>query len=626
MTNFIFKAINESKSSNYEGNRDEFYNLNEVDIINKKNGNIIKVDPKNIINVVDNALFYMEKNFKYFFLFVNSYKIMYTSMYPSKICDTMCVDEKNNLWINMNFVYNDCQMNQNNVFGILFHEMFHILLEHIIRYNKLFPQNKLSSVGKEMLSILNRKANIAMDYEINASMVEDGIVDENFWKKMNGLFKKEYTGLSWEDIYHKYGDKEYKEWLEKNGVKISDEELEILEAIEKAAKVLRDPKSSDEDKAKANRELQKVLDKIFGRNRENDIQDIFEKMKDTQLGSFGDIKNKMEEVIDDLYKDPSKMSDEQYDKLLNDIDEMAIEMAKNRSQIADRFKKTEEDTFDDIKKMRKALHDSMDKLRNEKMSKAERKQVMDKISDCLEDVISNDVNKQKNDKKRKERDENREKEIKEELKQKHPVRKFINVLKNLMNLCGGDYNLVCKKSYDIMNDIVKILDPITEKNISEVTNNDVDDLKPLFPKLKDSIFTDLKALIDNKTILTLTEDDILKILDNIFKSVENTFFKHLLNANMNDDKKIGSLFGAAQDMRKIGKLLKTQKKYKASDEFKEGYREARDELLAIFKKDKKECLKKLYELGILNVSNTNTLDKRSKDLFDELVADGEIKI
>ena len=37
----------------------------------------------------------------------------------SKICDTMCVDN-NNLWINMNFVYNECAMNKDRVFGILF--------------------------------------------------------------------------------------------------------------------------------------------------------------------------------------------------------------------------------------------------------------------------------------------------------------------------------------------------------------------------------------------------------------------------------------------------------------------------------------------------------------------------
>ena len=52
----------------------------------------------------------------------------------------------------------------------------------------------------------------------------------------------------------------------------------------------------------------------------------------------------------------------------------------------------------------------------------------------------------------------------------------------------------------------------------------------------------------------------------------------------------------------------------------------RDELMELFKKDKKATLKKLYEMGLLDdpVVIMN-LDKRSKALFDELIADGEIK-
>ena len=41
----------------------------------------------------------------------------------------------------MNFVYTECAMNKDRVFGILFHEMFHIFLEHIIRFNKMFPRS-----------------------------------------------------------------------------------------------------------------------------------------------------------------------------------------------------------------------------------------------------------------------------------------------------------------------------------------------------------------------------------------------------------------------------------------------------------------------------------------------------
>ncbi len=621
-----FKMINEN--SNYKqnyGNAKEICDLGEIDIVDFKSGNIIKVDAKKIVRVVNSALTYMDNKFPYLFLFLDRCKIMYIPVYPCKTCDTMQVDDDNNLWINMNFVYNQCDMDKYKVFGILFHEMFHIFLDHLGRFNDMFRET-IHTMSDEMLHTANVKANISMDYEINASMVADGIVDKNFWKNMGGLYKKEYTGKTWETIYRKYGDKEYTDWLEQNGMKINKEELEILNAIEKAAKVLNDPTSTDKDKAKANRELQKTIDKILGKNKKHDIQDIFEEMKNTQLSSYGEIEQKMQNVIDDLYKDPSKMSDEQYNDLLQDIDEMSKEIAKNTPQIAERFGKTERDTFEDIKKMRNTLRESMAQLRNNKMSKTERKDILDKIKDSFEDIISNDVDKKKNEKIRKEREEERNKERKEELKANSPLRKLINVFKNLINLCGDPYYLVCQDSCDIMENIVDMLDSLTEMKLSEITKDDIEDLKPLLSKLKDSLFTDLKELLNNKTILHKTEDDLHRVLDGVFEFVENALFTYMINSSLDDDKKSSVLKTAADKMRIIGKILKTQKAYRASDEFKEEYRKMRDDLFSLFKTDKKAVLKKLYDMGLLDAMAVMSLDKRSKVLYDELVKEGKIKI
>lgn len=621
-----FEIINESIKHEYEGNRNEIYNLGEIDIIDKS-GKIIKVKPKDIIDVIDKAMFYFQKNYPYLHVFINLYKIMYVPVYPSKICDTMAVDENNNLWINLNFVYTNCSMNMKNIFGLLFHEMFHVFFSHIVRFNKMFPQQELTSLSKGMKKALNKKANIAMDYEVNASMVEDKIVDENFWKNMKGLYKKEYTGKTWEEIYKVYGDMEYKEWLEKNGEKITDEELEIINAIEKAAKVLNDPKSTDRDKANANRELEKTLDKILGRNKKNDIRDIFEEMKNTQLSDFGNIEQKMQEVIDDLYKDPSKMADDEFEKLMNDVDEMSREFARNKKNITDRFNKSDEnETFDDIKKMRKTLKETLQEMRNKKMSNAEKKEALNKIKDSIEDVISNDLDKEKNKEKRKQRDEEIEKEKFEEFKNSHPLRKLMNVFKNLMDLSGDPYNLVRKESYDIMKDINKMLDTLTEIKLSDYTENDIKDLKSIFPQLKDSLFEDLKELINNKTIINKTEDDLYKGLDGVFKHVESVLFSDLINPKLNDYTKKSGLLMAAEKMRKIGKILKTQKSWIASDEFYEGYKEMRDELISLYNKDKKALLKRLYDMGVLNDMTLDTLDDQSQILFDELVSNGEIKL
>ena len=625
MTDFL--KINESAKYGHEGNVEDIYNLGEINVIDIKKNSIIKINTSDIIKVVNDALFYMQKRYPYLYTFINACKIMYIPTYPSETCNTMCVDTYNNLWINMNFVYNECAMSKDRVFGILFHEMFHIFLEHLLRFNDMFPdETKKSLLSAGLWKSANKKANLAMDYEINASMVEDNIVTEDFFKKMNGLYKKEYTGKTWEEIYRDYGDKEYKEWLEANGDKISEAEMKILEAIEKAAKVLKDPTSTDADKAKANKELQKTIDKILGRDRDSDIQDVLEEMKDTRLGEIGEIGEKMQGVIDDLYKNPSKMSESQYNDLMEDIDQMADEMSKNASNIADTFKKSEEDVLKDIENMRKTMKDSITQMREKKMSKDDKKDIADKIKDSLEDIISSDADKKRSAEKRKERDEKKAKERKEAFKEAHPLRKLIKVLKNLMHLGEDPYDLVCKKSYDIMGNIVGILDTLTEMNISEITEDDVEDLKLYLSKLKDSLFTDLKKLLDDKVILHKTEDDLHRVLDGVFEVVEKALFEHLLNPELDDNSKTAVLKTAAEKLRIIGKILKTQKAWRASDEFKEGFREMRDELMSLFKKDKKAVLKRLYDMGLLDdpIVIIN-LDKRSKALYDELVAEGEIK-
>ena len=620
-----FDIINESAKYGHEGNAEEIYNLGEINIVDIKKKSIIKVNAGDIIKVVNDAMFYMQKKYPYLHMFVNACKVMYIPVYPSQMCDTMCVDNFNNLWINMNFVYNQCAMNKDRVFGILFHEMFHIFLEHMIRFNTMFPKETRSAMNPELFRASNEKANLAMDYEINASMVADDIVSEDFWKNMGCLYKKEYTGKTWEEIYTKFGDKEYREWKEANGERISEEEMKILEAIEKAAKVLKNPSATEEDKAKARRELQKTIDKILGRDRDDDIQDILEEMKDTQLGEIGDIGEKMQDVIDDLYKSPDKMSEDQFNDLMDDIEKMAKEMAKNTSKIADTFKKSQEDTFKDIKKMRDTLKEAVSQMRDKKMSKDEKKDIADKIKDSLEDIISTESEKKKNAEKRKERDDKKAKDRKDAFKAKHPLRKLINVFKNLMHLGEEPYDLVCKKSYDIMENIVDILDVLTEVNISEITENDIEDLKLFLSQLKDSLFTDLKALLDNETILHKTEDDLHRLLDGVFEVVEKALFVHLLNTDLDDSAKISVLKMAAEKLRIIGKVLKTQKAWRASDEFKEGFREKRNELMSLFKKDKKAALKALYDMGLLNPMTVMSLDRRSKALYDELVAEGEIK-
>ena len=176
-----FQTINESADRGFEGNGEEIYDLNEISIIDQKTKKTVNVKTSDIIGVVNSARSFFRRKYPYLHIFLMSYKIMYIPVYPSKICPSMCVDGNNNLWINMHFIYNECDMDEHKVFGILFHEMFHIFLEHLIRFNKMFPESAKALMSPDVLSVANTKANIAMDYEINASMVADEIVSEDFW-------------------------------------------------------------------------------------------------------------------------------------------------------------------------------------------------------------------------------------------------------------------------------------------------------------------------------------------------------------------------------------------------------------------------------------------------------------
>ena len=626
------EKINENVThkQKYEGNGDDICKLEYINIIDKY-GRKLKVDPNNIVDVVNKAIKKFEFKYPRLYVYLNTYKIMYIPVWPSYTnINTMAVDQHNNLWINMNFVYRECNMNSNNIFGILFHEMFHIFLKHSIRFNEKFDEKTQADLKRTgLFDTAFDKSNISMDLEINTSMVDDGIVDKDFFiKDVPGVYNPDYAGMTWEEIYDKYGDLEYKKYLEKRGIKLDKKEMEVLDAIEKASKTLKDSKSTDEEKAKASKQLQKTIDKLLGKkDREEDIQDVLEKISETSLGEIGDIKEKINEVIDDLYKNPSKMSDEQYKDLMDHIDEMAREMEKNASEISDTFDKDLDEVTKDIENMKKTLKESMEKMRNDKtMDKYDKREIRDKIKDSLEDVMLSDIGKEKKEKKRKERDEKREIEKKEELKTSHPLRKLIKVFKNLMHLGEDPYELICEKTYNIIKNIIDILEPLTEKKLSKINKDDTKYLKKHLNDLKDSLFTDLKKLLDNKTIIRKTEDDINRLLDITFKVVFDSLLIQLPNSDIDDESKIVSLNDSVIKLRIIGKILKTQKAWRASDEFWEGVKEVNDELSPLLQKeDFKSLLKKLYDIGVVNDKVVKTFSEEYKKLYSELIKEGKIK-
>ena len=590
--------------------------LGEVDIYDQNSKQYIKMKPSDIIKVVVDAQYKIQRDYPYFNLFLEKCKVMYIPTFPSEITNTMAVDEYSNLWMNLSFVYNECKMDSKRVFGILFHELFHIFMDHCVRFNEKYPEDMFQgSSMKGVRQKANMKANICMDYEVNASMVDDGIVSPDFWKRMNGLYKKEYTGKTWEELMDEVGDQEYTNWLKNNGYSLDDVELKVLEAIEKASKVLMNPNTEEEDKRFARKQLQKTLDEILGKQDrgEKTLQDTLEDLENTKLGDIGDISKRLEDVVYDLYKDPKGMSADELDKTLADMDALMDEMGENVEEISKQFGKEMGETGDDINKARQALKDAMKKINDGNISRDERQDLLDAAKDSLEDIISDELAKEKLKKKREERDSKKAAERLERFKKRHPFRGLIILMKNFLDL--REYGLVCKKTQDILEKVIDEFEPLTELNFDDMKKSMFKNLSDLLDDLRNSFFNDLVALIKNETILNKDEDYMNKLLDVAFDALYNALRK-VIDKTIPIEDRNSLVKIAIQKMRLIGKCLKTQKVWRVGDDFKEAYIKEMKRLMEIYKKGGDEAL--FEELYNLDVVDEMYLDTNGQKLLADL--------
>lgn len=623
MLNYVFYnqyRLNESYGGKGNGNENEIKELGTVKIYNFEKEVFEDADVFPIINVVKKALGTIERHFPYLYQFVGKCAVMYIPQFPCKqITDTMCVDTNNNLWINMTYVASICKMDDKRVFGILFHELFHIVLDHLVRHRQEYPDDVMKDAPDTVKKNAMTKSNICMDYEVNSSMVEDGIVSDDFWKKMNGLYKPKYTGMRYEEILHQYGDAEFNEYMERNGEKMSELEKKILEAIEKATKILFDPSSTDKDKEKARKELKKTIDKLLGRKKEG-VQKTLEDMKNSKLGEIGKAKEYMDELIDDLDKPVSKMSDDEFRKTLDDVDELLTDMYNNSKEISKTFGKNDETTKKDIEKCAKKFRKNLKKMKEGGLTKDEKQDLMDEIKDALEDTIASESDKKKREKERAERDKAKEEKRKEEAKKKHPVNKVIIIIDNLLGL--EDYGLICDETIGNLSIIYDKLVSLLDIDIEKITESDLDGIMNDFSDLKESFFKDLKKLLDDKVILRKSEDDMHELLDKVFNNIQEGFDK-LIDETASAEAKSGGMSLVAHKLRVIGKILKTQKQWRVGDDFKNAYKSECRRLIDMLKKDGEKALfKYLFENGYID---TMSLDDHAKKLLQDMIKSGEIK-
>lgn len=624
--NLIYNPINEG-AGHVEGNEDAFLALGEIDVYDENLKSIITVKTDDFVKVVTDAMFKISKDYKFFYTYLKYSKVFYIPTYPSSMgINTMAVDAKKNLWMNVHFIYNACKMDKDRVFGILFHELMHNFFKHQDRENKLYPIEHRTKPH-------HMKCNICQDFEVNSSMVEDGVVDKNFWKKMNGLYKAEYAGQRWEDILKNHGDEEYEDWLKRSGMRLDEKTKEALAAIEKALKTLRDPESTDAEKERAGEILKKKMDELYGKKDRTvvDKADLaglrreLEKLLDSMLGDVDDIASSLQNVIDDLKQHPKDMDDHDIEITISDIRMLKKGLIKAKDEIGEMFRKDPSEVKEDVNTAVKSLVEALNVLHDGGVDVKTERKVIRQAKDDLEGIILSAVDKKKRKEKREEaikkhkekiakskssetegkktpsptkspesKKEKKEKKI-EELKKRNPIKKFVDTFKNLRELIKIDR--ISEKTYLSFDDMIKVLDVLCERDITEILPMDIKGVNDLIPDIVDNVCEDLNTLAERK-ILKMSESDIKTFVDDVFDALKR-FFNIVIDEDEPSSVKFGAMSLAVEELRKLGKKLKTQKKIKPSEEWKKSYKETRKRLIDIFRKGGKSALKdEIEKLGV----------------------------
>lgn len=159
------------------------------------------VDGMEFVDVVNSAMALFGSKYPCEYSFISDSPVIY--LLDNSFCDTMCVDGRGVLYINIGFVYKNppdgLGMHPKSVFNILYHECMHVFLSHISRthaYNKGHNKNKLS--WKDM--------NIATDLEVNGMMVIDKVCDSSFFETLEACYAKKVAGLPMEAIASNHKD------------------------------------------------------------------------------------------------------------------------------------------------------------------------------------------------------------------------------------------------------------------------------------------------------------------------------------------------------------------------------------------------------------------------------------
>ena len=142
------------------------------------------IDAKDIVDVVMESVGYIASEWTSIYNYAKNATIFYTFNNPS--CQTMQVSENLEIYVSANFVHDVLKMDSKYVQAVLMHEIFHVLYDHIKR-----GKDWLASQGKEVNAQTHMDNNLAADIEVNATLVNKGIVEATELRDViHGLFLK----------------------------------------------------------------------------------------------------------------------------------------------------------------------------------------------------------------------------------------------------------------------------------------------------------------------------------------------------------------------------------------------------------------------------------------------------
>lgn len=616
--NFGYHPINESRSL-IEGNTEWILSLETIRFIDIKTKEEVEVPCRDFIKLVDMALGRIESRYPFISPYIMHSKIMYVP-YSDGMHDTMCVDSRKNLWINMPFVYNYLNMDIDRVYGIIFHELMHNVLGHLDKIAKKFPIAKRLAMGELAWDLELKKINVCTDMEVNCDMVADDVVTETFWEKLEGVYDKKYTGKMWEQIYTSDGDSLFKEYC--GGDKLGEKTTEVLKAFEEYAEKVSKPEATERDKVKAKDELEKKLEEILGKDpskkdKTKTIKKALERLRSSYLKDIGDLKEILDELIDIYLINPEEFNGDDYNRAVEAINKFENSLIENIVQICSESMHLEESSFKAyiskcmnlFRDNTKTVFEGKSTLTNEEIDDLNL-DVAEALWVLLEDEEAKEksekkrekekekARKERKEKARKEREEAKERSEKKERKERRKRHILFGLFKKLANISNLiSVKRVSEETSEISRDIAKGIQKILDIPVEDIKIETVKPFIDMLPSLGESLKKDLIILYDKHIILDKTTSELNDSVDKTIDSITNAL-STVADSSTDISKKMEVVVKSLGDINEIGRMLRTKKRTRPSEEFKKAYKKEMERLTKLAKeKGKEEIAKHLKDMG-----------------------------